>query len=184
MTTAAGYLRRGHCEGGVFLFTADYFIRALGLEPHVEGGYCRELFKNPRKIPAELFDSAAEGERPISSTIYYLLKAGQVSKFHRLKSDELWFFHCGDPLLIHRIDEQGELVSQRLGLEVDKGDEPQITIPAGTVFGAELAANGDFCLVSCMVSPGFDFRDFELFTEVELCDQYPRHWDIIRRFNG
>ena len=97
------------------MYTANYFIHALGLEPHVEGGYCREIFKNPRKIPAELFATGHEGERAISSSIYYLLKTGQVSKFHRLRSDELWFFHCGDPLLIHQINETGRTVNAAAG---------------------------------------------------------------------
>ena len=156
------------------LYSAEYFIRALDLEPHVEGGYCRELFKSP-----QIF-----GERPLSSTIYYLLKAGQVSRFHRLKSDELWFFHCGDPLLIHQIDSRGNMATERLGLEVSRKDKPQIAIAAGNIFGAELSARGSFCLVSCMVSPGFDYQDFEIFTEEYLLAKYPQHQAVINRLNG
>ena len=156
------------------LYSAEYFIRALEMEPHVEGGYCRELYKSPLKF----------GERLISSTIYYLLKAGQVSKFHRLKSDELWFFHCGDPLLIHQIDEKGNLATERLGLEAGEKDKPQIAIAGGHIFGAELSAGGEFCLVSCMVSPGFDYRDFEMFSEAELIEKYPQHQAVIKRLNG
>ena len=67
-----------------------FFIDNLGLKPHVEGGYYKELYKNSRCL----------GERPIASAIYYLLKSGQVSRFHRLKSDELWLYHYGSPLRI------------------------------------------------------------------------------------
>ena len=156
------------------MYSAEYYIRALEMEPHVEGGYCREMYKSPLKI----------GERLISSTIYYLLQAGQVSKFHRLKSDELWFFHCGDPLLIHQIDDRGNLTTERLGLEAGTKDKPQIAIAAGRIFGAELSEGGGFCLVSCMVSPGFDYQDFEMFTERELIEQYPQHQAVINRLNG
>ena len=92
------------------MLTADDFISALQMEAHVEGGYCRELFKS----------SEQSGERPLSSSIYYLLKAGQVSRFHRLKSEELWFYHCGAPLLIHQIDAAGNLSTERLGLAVNR----------------------------------------------------------------
>lgn len=158
------------------MYTADYFIDSLGMEAHVEGGYCRELFKHPQ--------TTADGQRPLSSTIYYLLKQGQVSRFHRLKSTELWFFHCGASLQIHWIDERGDLATLRLGLAADRGEQPQITIPAGSIFGAEIAGDGEFCLVSCMVSPGFDYQDFELFTGEKLCRNFPQHQAVIRRLNG
>lgn len=150
----------------------------------MEGGYCRELFKSPRSVPAAAAAPDSTADRPLSSTIYYLLKAGQVSRFHRLKSDELWFFHSGDPLLIHQIDEQGSLSTRRLGLEVDRGDRPQIEVPAGVIFGAELAADGDYCLVSCMVSPGFDYHDFELLGREELLARYPQHRKLVGRLSG
>jgi predicted cupin superfamily sugar epimerase len=156
------------------MLTADDFITALKMEPHVEGGYCCELFKS----------SGQSGERPLSSSIYYLLKAGQVSKFHRLKSDELWFYHYGAPLLIHQIDDTGNLSTKRLGLAVNQGEQPQILVSRNHIFGAELASQDGFCLVSCVVSPGFDYRDFELFSGAELLRLFPRHAAVIRRLNG
>ena len=71
-----------------------------------------------------------------------------------------------------------------MGLNLDQGERPQLTIGGGSIFGAELSVDGDFCLVSCMVSPGFDYRDFELFTSEELCGRYPDHQAVIRRLNG
>ncbi|MBP2666235.1 MAG: hypothetical protein H6Q76_1215 [Firmicutes bacterium] len=156
------------------MLDAEYFIEKLGLEPHIEGGYCKELYQNSRR-----FD-----DRPISSTIYYLLKSGQVSKFHRLKSDELWFYHCGSPMLVHEINSAGELSTTRLGLRVEHGYQPQILVSGDTVFGAEVAETDSFCLVSCMVSPGFDYRDFELFSSEALSRIFPQHQTLIRRLNG
>ena len=153
---------------------AEYFIEKLGLEPHVEGGYFRELYRNDRWIQ----------ERPISSTIYYLLKSGQVSRFHRLQSDELWFYHFGSPLLVHQISVTGQLSTVRLGLAAAQGEQPQLVVPATVIFGAEVAEPDSFCLVSCVVSPGFDYRDFALFSKQELLQLYPQQEEIIERLNG
>jgi len=156
------------------MLTAEDYVSGLGMQAHVEGGYCRELFQSRQTA----------GQRPLASSIYYLLKAGQVSKLHRLKSDELWLYHCGTPLLIHQIDEAGTLSTARLGLAVDQGELPQILVAGNRIFGAELSDNKGFCLVSCVVSPGFDYRDFELFSGSELSRLYPQHTELIRRLNG
>jgi uncharacterized protein len=160
--------------------TADYYIQALQLEGHIEGGYFKELYKNSRTIRPQ---KDAE-ERVLSSTIYYLLKSGGVSKFHKLKSDEIWFFHDGSPLLIHMINQAGELQSVRLGLSVANGELPQVLVPAGTIFGAEVAEKDSFGLVSCMVSPGFDYKDFELCSYQELAKKYPNYLDLIKRLSA
>ena len=156
------------------MLKAEDYIVGLGMQAHVEGGYCRELYQSGQ----------CSGDRPLASSIYYLLKAGQVSKLHRLKSDELWLYHCGTTLLIHQIDEDGALSSTRLGLAVDRGEQPQVLVAGSRIFGAELAEPKGFCLVSCIVSPGFDYRDFELFSGSELAMRYPQHSELIRRLNG
>ncbi len=156
------------------MLNAEYFIESLDLTPHVEGGYCKELYRNSRQV----------NDRPISSTIYYLLKSGQVSKFHRLTSDELWFYHCGAPMRVHQIDASGELSTVTLGLAAQRGEKPQLLVPGHTVFGAEVAAADSFCLVSCMVSPGFDYQDFELFSAETLSRLFPSHQELIERLNG
>lgn len=164
--------------------TAEEYIAQLGLAKHIEGGYFKELYKNSRTI--NRVDSTADGEaeRTLSSTIYYLLKSGQVSRFHKLQSDELWFFHAGSPLCIHTINAEGNLATLTLGLSVDQGEQPQVLIPAGTIFGAEVSEKNSFTLVSCMVSPGFDYHDFYLYTADELTKQFPAHSTIITRLNS
>ena len=156
---------------------ADYYIMHLAMEEHIEGGYCKEIYQNSMTLKR----AGGEGERCLSSTIYYLLKSGQVSRFHRLQSDEIWFFHAGSSLLVHMIDNQGLLTTARLGLDVSSGELPQVLVPAGTVFGAEVAADDSFTLVSCMVSPGFDYDDFQLYTYPEMLALYPAHGALIRR---
>lgn len=165
------------------MYTADYFISKLGLETHVEGGYFKEVYRNSMLISSEAYPVAFEGERPLSTTIYFLLKSGQVSKFHKLKFDELWFYHDGCPMLIHMIDEKGGYQSVRLGLKLEKGETPQILVPANVIFSAEPMEEQSFSLVSCLVSPGFDFRDFILYDGKALCEMYPEHKELIGRFN-
>ncbi|WP_346354771.1 cupin domain-containing protein [Azotosporobacter soli] len=161
-------------------FTADYYINTLQLEGHIEGGYFKELYKNSQTVLANKSDE----KRALSSTIYYLLKSGGVSKFHKLKSDEIWFFHDGSPLLIHMIDSAGVLRSVKLGLDVANGQLPQVLVPAGTIFGAEVAEKDSFGLVSCMVSPGFDYKDFQLCSYQELAEKYPKYLDLIKRLSA
>ncbi len=163
---------------------AESIINKLGLEPHIEGGYFAETYKSPYLIGGKDINENIEGKRPLSSTIYYLLKSGQASKFHRLKFDEQWFYHSGSTLLIHLIDRDGKLESVKLGPDVATGEIPQLLVKSGLVLGAEVVKNNSFCLVSCVVTPGFDYRDFTLFESKDLTEQFPQHEKLIRKLNG
>lgn len=160
------------------------YVTRLDMQAHIEGGYYRELYRSPIQITDEGLPFRFEGSRALSTTICFLLESGQWSKFHRLKFDEIWFYHDGCPMLVHQIDADGRYSCARLGLSPEQGEQPQLLITAGTIFGAEPAAPDSFCLVSCMVSPGFDFRDFELFGAQELLALFPAHAGIIQRLNG
>ena len=165
------------------MYTVDYFISKLQLKPHIEGGFFKELYHNSQIISAQP-ERQNDEQRYLSSTIYYLLRSGEVSRFHKLKSDEIWFYHYGAPAIIHVIDEFGQLKSFKLGLNADEGENPQLLIPANQIFGAEVLENDSFSLVSCMVSPGFDYADFELFAAETLIKRYPQHKDLILKLNG
>lgn len=162
---------------------AESIITKFGLKPHIEGGYFTEIYKNPYSITNKDIGVDFEGPRPLASTIYYLLKSKQVSKFHKLRFDEQWFFHEGSPLLIHLIDEVGNLNSFKLGTNIYMDETPQLLVKAGIVLGAQVVENNSFCFVSCVVTPGFDYRDFTLYDSNELIKQYPEHQDLIKNFN-
>lgn len=153
------------------LFTAEYFINKLGLLPHIEGGYYKEIYRS----------ALTTGDRSLCTTIYFLLQGEQVSHFHQLTADEIWFFHYGDALLVHQIDAAGNLTAQKLGNKLDEGETPQLLIPAGSIFASEMTNKNSFVLVSCMVSPGFEFDDFKLFSKAELTEKYPAHHTIVAR---
>ena len=150
---------------------AEYYIKQLGLEPHPEGGYFKSTFASEESVSS----------RKLYTSIYFLLGADDVSHFHRLKSDELWYFHGGSSLLVHVIDEDGNYVEHKVGLDIENGETPQVLVPKNSIFGSSVMENGSFSLVGCMVAPGFDYEDFELFTQSELLDKYPQHEQIIRK---
>ncbi|MFM2227363.1 MAG: hypothetical protein RL664_706 [Bacteroidota bacterium] len=137
---------------------AKTYIDNLLMLPHPEGGFYKECFRSKQSIQFPSF----EGERSVSTSIYFLLEKGQTSALHRIKSDEIWYFHDGQTLEIIELDEQGNEKITLLGKNLMNGEVLQHVVPAGIWFGARLAPNSEFCLVGCQVSPGFDFRDFEL----------------------
>ncbi|MFR6054519.1 MAG: cupin domain-containing protein [Waltera sp.] len=102
------------------------------------------------------------------------------SHFHRLKSDEVWYYHDGNALTIYMIDEAGKLTAAKLGLDLEKGEVPQVLVPKGMIFGSAMEEEG-FSLVGCMVSPCFKYEEFELFERKKLLEKYPEHSDVILR---
>lgn len=159
----------------------QYYVSKLGLTPHREGGYYKETFQSTELISDQELSVQFEGERKIYTSIYFLLTSNDISHFHRLKSDELWYFHTGSPLTIHIIDEDGNYKEVKLGLNLDDGEVPQILVPKNSIFGSSVTEEDTYSLVGCMVSPGFEYKDFQLFTQRELLEKYPEHKDVIMK---
>ena len=155
--------------------TIEQLIETLQLEPHPEGGFYRSTMRDDEKL------SLAHGERPLYSSIYFLLRSQDISHLHRLQSDEVWYYHGGSALTIHMIYENGTYEAKKLGLNIENGEQPQILVEKGTIFGSSVEEENTFGLVGCMVAPGFDFEDFELFTQQQLLEVYPQHEVIIKK---
>ncbi|HEY8400764.1 MAG TPA: cupin domain-containing protein [Cytophagaceae bacterium] len=153
----------------------SHYIEQLGLAKHPEGGYYKEIYR----CPAET--SIDQENRNLATSIYFLLTSSDVSKLHRLKSDEIWYYHAGAPLSIYLIHPDGKLEILKLGIEITRGYYPQAIIPAGCIFGAKVDNEDSFTLIGCMVSPGFDFKDFELPPREILLQKYPDHSEIIKQ---
>ncbi len=152
---------------------SKYFIEKLQMISHPEGGYYKESF-----ISGDSVDN-----KKMWTSIYFLLHTGEVSHFHRLESDEMWYFHAGEALTIYMISPEGELIEKQLGLNMQLGETPQVLVPKGYIFGSAMNNNG-FSLVGCMVSPGFEFKCFKLFKREELLEKYPVHEEIIKKLTG
>lgn len=162
---------------------ANYFISHLQLQPHPEGGYFKETYRSKEKIHAETLPERFEGERNFSTAIYYLLKQGEPSLYHRIKSDECWHFYAGETLLIHVIEPKGKYYCVKLGSNIYVGETFQFVVPALSWFAAEPAMESSFSLVGCTVAPGFDFADFEMAVKTKLLNAFPQHGENISRLS-
>lgn len=135
--------------------SADDIIRLLDLAPHPEGGWFRETFRDR---------PGAQG-RSHGTSIYYLLKAGERSHWHRVDAAETWHWYAGGSLDLELSPDGSLLEAHRLGIDLAVGERPQITVPARHWQAA--APVGAFTLVGCTVAPGFEFSGFEM---------APAHW--------
>lgn len=129
--------------------TADGIIKLLDLVRHPEGGWYRQTW-------------AAAGEgRPSGTAIYYLLKEGERSHWHRVDAGEIWHYYAGSPLIL-RVSETDDGPEERmvLGGNLAAGERPQIIVPKDWWQAAE--STGGWTLVGCTVSPGFTFDGFEM----------------------
>lgn len=144
---------------------AQAIIDRLGLEPlQPEGGWYKETFRGRRD---------ASG-RSASTAIYYLLRAGEVSRLHRLPQDEVWHFYAGDPVELLLLEPGGEGRLTRLGGDLVAGQAPQVSVPGGVWQGARLAGTGRWALMGTTVAPGFEADDFEAADAAALADEFPR----------
>ncbi len=129
---------------------AEEIIAALGMRGHPEGGHFVETWRG-----------ADRGDgRAVGTAIYFLLRAGERSHWHRVDADEVWLYHAGAPLRLSIAATGEATVDHVLGTDLGAGQRPQVVVPAGAWQAAE--PTGDFTLVSCTVSPGFEFAGFEL----------------------
>lgn len=161
--------------------SVEEIIERLELQPHPEGGYYRETYRSEGSIPADVLNSGFPAPRNFCTSIYYLLTRGNFSAFHRLKQDELWFYHGGDSLIVHEIRPDGMYIRHEVGNPLSIGRAPQTMVPAGSWFASEISPGGEWALVGCVVSPGFDFDDFELADSGELLGAFSQHKEVIER---
>lgn len=131
------------------LAAADVIGR-LGLRPHPEGGHYAETWRGP----------AGPDGRAVATAIFFLLRAGERSHWHRVDADEIWLHHAGAPLRLSIAADDGSPVDHVLGSDLAAGALPQVRVPAHAWQAA--ASTGDWTLVSCVVAPGFEFDGFEL----------------------
>lgn len=157
----------------------EYWIEKLNLLSHPEGGYYREVYRSEGVIPQNCLPQEYKGERNYATSIYFLLGHEDISSFHRLKSDELWYYHSGETLSIYIIDNSGSLSIKKLGPNIEEGDQFQVIIPAGSIFGAKINSGKNYTLMGCAVAPGFNFSDFELMANKTLHKIYPQHKEVI-----
>ena len=147
-------------------------VNTLKLEKHPEGGFYSETYRSTL--------STANKKGVLMTSIYFLLTSENVSNFHRISNDELWFHHEGSPIVIHTLEDKVHK-EYILGKTYNDVCSPQHLVKGNTIFGSAVLAPNSYALVSCVVSPGFEFKDFELFSYDELITEFPNDGEIIKR---
>ena len=152
-------------------------INTLGLLPHPEGGHYKEVHRSR----AVVRESNSALDKSAYTSIYYLLSGKDFSSWHRIQSDETWYFHLGCDLCIYFFDEHKLLQTIQLGMS---STHFQATIPANTWFAAKPIHENDFCLVSCAVAPGFEFADFEIAQRNQLLKEFGNSAESIQKIEA
>lgn len=139
-------------------------VEALGLQPHVEGGWYKRLWNSSFEIPHETLGGSYSGPRASASSIYFLLHPGETSEWHTVLSSEIWLWHSGSPIVLSlggSGDKPEDVTEVILGIDIAAGQQPQVVIPEG-VWQAARVLGDEPVLVSCIVSPEFHFDDFKM----------------------
>lgn len=149
------------------LNTAKYWIEKLKLEKHPEGGWFKEIYRS-----ADVVDTR-NGIRNASTSIYYLLEGSDYSALHRIQSDEIWHYYAGNSAIEILWIENQQIKTALLGSKPECEEKMQLVVPKKCWFAARLTHPEGFALAGCTVSPGFDFKDFEL-ADDNTINQYPK----------
>ena len=140
----------------------DELKKIYGLEKHPEGGWFSEVYTS---------DEKKEG-RSLAGSICFLLDKNEISHFHVIDCDELWYYHEGCGLVIHVLTPEGA-VSIPLGNDLSKGERAVALVPKGCAFAAENSDKSGYTFISCATAPKFRYEGFRLLTEEELLSLYP-----------
>ena len=140
---------------------ADELKRQYNLEKHIEGGWFAEYYTAPFK---------ADG-RPLAGSIYFLLDRGEISHFHQIDCDEIWYYHEGSGMKITVLTEAGKQ-EILLGPDPAAGERAAAVIPKGAAFAAENLSDDGFTFVSCVTTPAFEYEGFRLLNAAEIKEKY------------
>ena len=154
----------------------------LKLEPlPLEGGFFRRMYCAGEQISQTALPARYDGARAMGSAIYYLITKENFSALHRVKSDEVFHFYCGDPVDLCMFYPDKSVSTFRLGNALQKGERPQAVVPNGVWQGARLASacRYGYALLGATVTPAFDEADFELGDSKTLLHQYPNYSGLI-----
>ncbi|KAG2717909.1 hypothetical protein I3843_03G193400 [Carya illinoinensis] len=179
--------------------SASEIVAKLNLEPHPEGGFYAETFRDTSivltqsQLPPEY-----KVDRGVSTCIYFLLPSGSVSHLHRIPCAETWHFYLGEPLTVLELnDKDGSVKLTCLGPNLMDKEQPQYTVPPNVWFGAyptkDISISPDglvhvapprnaenhFSLVGCTCAPAFQFQDFELGKRSELVSRFPGSQSVV-----
>ena len=164
---------------------ADEIIKLFNMTPLVpEGGYFAETYRAKEKLDENILPNKYEGKRNLSTAILYLITKDSFSKLHRLKSDEIFHFYLGDPVTMLLLHNNGKSELITLGHDISAGQKVQIVVPKNCWQGCMLKDDGEFALMGCTVSPGFESKDYEQGDREALMKKYPPQKDLITKLTN
>jgi len=142
--------------------------REYSLEKHSEGGWFSEVYTAPFE----------KDERSLAGSIYFLLDGEEISHFHQIDCDEIWYYHegCGMKITLLKDNSKQELF---LGSNIFSGEKFMAVIPKGAIFAAENLEKDKFTFVSCATAPKFKYEGFRLVSKTEIREKYPLIYDEI-----
>jgi predicted cupin superfamily sugar epimerase len=165
--------------------TPEYLIKKLNLEPlKREGGYFYQTYRSSQTIKKEFFKNRYNHDKCLKTAIYYLLTPDTKSRLHRLKTDEIYHFYSGDPVLMILIYPDDRLEKIILGNRIDKNEIPQFRVPSDTWQGSLLLPDGRYALMGTTMSPGFDFSDYEEPDRNGLLKKFPAEKELITKLTA
>ena len=133
--------------------------KTYGLEAHPEGGWFSEVYTS----------SEGHGDRAMAGSIYFLLIGEEISHFHEIDCEEIWYYHEGCAVKITCITD-GKIEELYLGKDIENGERAMVVIPKGILFAAENLDKDGYCFMSCMTSPKFMYEGFRLIGKKEISD--------------
>jgi predicted cupin superfamily sugar epimerase len=161
--------------------TADEVKRVLGLQPHPrEGGWYVRTWESPEYVSLPRYT----GERRTSTAIYYLLEPGTFSEMHKLESDEIFHHYLGGAVEMLQLYENGSSKVTVIGKDIAAGEVPQHVVPRRVWQGSRMLREGEWALLGCTVSPGFEFEDYTDASAAELIKRWPSEAKRIQRLTN
>lgn len=158
--------------------TAIRIIELLELEPHpIEGGFFRETYRSRATYDSD----PSQGGRSIGTAIYFLITPETFSEMHMLPTDEVFHVYTGGPARMLQLFPDGGSRRFVMGRNLERGERPQLVVPAGVWQGTLLEPGVDFVLLGATMAPGFDYRDYVQGERSNLLDRYPGEADLITR---
>ena len=165
---------------------ASYLIQKFSLLPHPEGGFFRESFRstsNVTTVSRSISNELLEPNKSASTAIYFLVVPGNVSRLHKIVSDEVWHFYLDGSLNIIELCDDNDSMFKltRLGSDIVAGEIPQYVVKGDTWFGCYPDDDVEYSFVGCTVAPGFEFVDFELGSREKLLIEFPGASEVINK---
>jgi len=150
-------------------------VKTLNMATHPEGGWFVEVYTAPKTYQSKV------GIRPLAGSIYFLLNEKEVSHFHQMDCEEVWYYHEGCGIRLYLLEEDGTVKQVLLGQDLAHGQRPMVIIPAEKIFAAENIDQSRYTLISCMTTPKFKYQGWRLVGQTELLKHFPQQQELIKR---